>query len=171
MNLLLLFLPSHWQCMAAPSLKLTTVFHLGKGIEKQNTFWCACTLSVLQRHWHFTAAFFPFSPSDNYVRPSSNFSSVACAFLQIPAGNGGVVFPSLSGFFGFLCGFSLCQPVVCRTFSGSHSWAQVWMLWVWTSSKSSSAAGSKCAVEQTTVWIKTKGATHYKKKKKKIICS
>lgn len=38
MDLLLLFLTSHWQSVAAPSLELAIIFHLRKGIEKENTF-------------------------------------------------------------------------------------------------------------------------------------
>lgn len=61
MDLLLLFLTSHWQPVAAPSLELAIIFHLRKGTEKENTFWCVCVLSIIQRQWHFTTAFFFFS--------------------------------------------------------------------------------------------------------------
>lgn len=59
-DLLLLFLTSHWQCVAAPSLELAIIFHLRKSIEKENPFWSVCILSIIQRHWYFTAAFFFF---------------------------------------------------------------------------------------------------------------
>lgn len=72
MDLLLLFLTSHWQRVAAPSLELAIIFHLRKGIEKENTFWCVCILSIIQRYWHFTAAFFLLLPSDNDVTPRQN---------------------------------------------------------------------------------------------------
>lgn len=115
MDLLLLFLTSHWQCVAAPSLELAIIFHLRKGIEKENIFWCVCILSIIQRRWHFAAAFFLLLlPPDNDVTQGSTqkqdgvlSSPPLCpAFLQMP-----VPLPGCT----LLCGFSLCQPVIYRT--------------------------------------------------------
>lgn len=151
MDLLLLFLTSHWQPMAAPSLELAIIFHLRKGIEKENTFWCVCVLSIIQRQWHFTTAFFFFSlqimmwhqgrieKQDEVVSGVLSSPLLSLAFLQIP-----VPFPGWT----VSCSFLLCQPVIYRTSSVPHSWAQLWALWVWTSTKRGSAAGSKCSVEQ-----------------------